>query len=110
MAKRLCTWFAIATLQMMLTAPLLAYLEQPGDHVEHSAQHSDGAPCPDADNDGPCDNACPCFCCPGHAPVFFISPGFLLGKTQQFFVDDFVLSDTLHEPAFFFRVFRPPRL
>ncbi len=45
--------------------PALSVAASEESHTS-AMSHSEGAPCPDGDEDGPCDDNCPCLCCPGH--------------------------------------------
>ena len=51
----------------MVTGPAMAAALESANALPHSsASHADGAPCPDGGDSGPCDDGCPCLCCPGH--------------------------------------------
>ena len=76
--------------------------------TESPQAQEDPCSCPDS-SDEPCDDCCPCPCCPAVAPTAFVN-----GMVSQDSVDVssgpvLVFSQTLHANEIIDRIFRPPR-
>ena len=108
-AGRLLSVLMLCALGMIQVSPALAELEQLPAHDSPISHHDYGAPCPDGDGEEPCDDGCPCLCCPGHtnaliAPSTPSLPGPRLATSDRIAPPDEPIAD-----GAFDRVFRPPR-
>ena len=111
MNKRLLAFMMVSVLSWMIVGPsLAAALESSNaDHVSLGS-HSDSVPCPDGDEEGPCDDGCPCVCCPGHAKVMFSSPVVSLESPHLNSIHRFGPPESVHPSGIHHRIFRPPRV
>ncbi|MFO8070891.1 MAG: hypothetical protein R6V85_03355 [Polyangia bacterium] len=111
MNKRLPSALMLAVFAWMIAGPTVAAALEPSHTALVSpAHHADGAPCPDGDDDGPCDDGCPCLCCPGHATVMFPPAVASLERPHLSSVHRFGPSETDHPSGIHRRIFRPPRV
>ena len=109
--KRLLSALLLAVFAWMIAGPsVAAALESPDTAHASSANHSDGVPCPDGGDEGPCDGGCPCICCPGHAKVMFSSAVVSLETPNLTTLHHFGPSESNHASGIHLRVFRPPRV
>ena len=69
--RRLAALALLGAFASMVAMPALAAAVENALQSSPSTLHRDGAPCPDGDEQGPCEGNCPCLCCPGHATVLF---------------------------------------
>lgn len=67
MSRRFLALVTLWLFAAMLVVPAAATFATAA-HVDASESwHADGSPCPDDDQDGPCDDGCACHCCHGPA-------------------------------------------
>jgi hypothetical protein len=108
MPRRLVALALLGAFASMAALPALAAGADDADQRPASLFHEDGAPCPDGDEEGPCDRNCPCLCCPGHATVLFPvvdgcpAPDLSSTRRQR-------PRKAAHPDGVFCRIFRPPR-
>jgi hypothetical protein len=106
MKKRFLSILLLATFVWTFAEPALATAFEPVDAVDH---HADGIPCSDGDGDGPCDDNCPCLCCPGHLKVVNLLSTNLLDIHLDSTNQRFSPSEENHPNGIHLRIFRPPR-
>jgi hypothetical protein len=102
---------------LVLGALALAALDPALDGALHGAEqaraaahHVDGAPCPDADGEGPCDDGCPCLCCPGHRTTLDAQSAALLNPQIVVVARSAGPRETAPPDRASARIFRPPRV
>ena len=111
MNKRLLSALMLAVFAWMIAEPTLAAtLDSPKSVDASAVNHTDGVPCPDGDDEGPCDSGCPCICCPGHATVIFAPSVASLERPHLQSVHRFGPPEADHPTGIHHRVFRPPRV
>ncbi len=104
------TFFMLLSLITVTISPTLALESESAEHKVSAEQHTDGTPCPDGEGHGPCEEGCPCLCCPGHSTAAVIS------LSQPFVAASLVLSRTFGNfesfvpDGKFSRIYRPPRV
>jgi hypothetical protein len=75
-----------------------------------SSHHRDGSQCPDNDaDDAPCDEGCPCVCCPGHVQVPFANDPSIHPDPPPARRHSTAPMVGLPPSEFVVRIFRPPR-
>ena len=111
MKMRLLSMFMLAVFAWTIGGPALAAAIEPEDEVLSSSNnHSDGIPCPDGDEEGPCDGGCPCVCCPGHATTLSSPSAVFLESPHLSTAHRFGSPDVNHRSGSILRIFRPPRV
>jgi hypothetical protein len=110
MNRRLPSALKLALFAWMIAGPALATELGPSEPARSSSlNHANGVPCPDSDDDGPCDAGCPCTCCPGHSTVMFAPSAVSLEAPHLSSVHRFGPPESDHPSGIRCRVFRPPR-
>jgi hypothetical protein len=110
MVRRLFAVVIVAVFTWMFAGPALAAAIEHDHGVCAPVHHADGTPCPDSHDEGPCDDGCPCVCCPGHAPVASLSSVVALEAPSLMTTDSVGPPDNAHPRGVHRRVFRPPRV
>jgi hypothetical protein len=110
MVKRFLSLLMACALGAMVASPLLAMASGEDGQESSALHHDDGAPCPDGDSESPCDDGCPCFCCPGHATALYSPASALFATPSRVTGDLFGPSEDALPDGAFNRVFRPPRV
>jgi hypothetical protein len=107
--KRLGSLLMLLAVGSALSGPLLASASGHAEEAPAAAHHADGAPCPDGDGNGPCDEGCPCLCCPGHASALHVASDISVPAASPMTPDRVGPPDTVRPDGVSSRVFRPPR-
>ena len=111
MPRHLSSVLMILSLSVGTFGPTLAVASDHADLAPVLEHHPDGTPCPDGDGSGPCEDGCPCLCCPCHStPVAPLHEGqpiaFLPSSCSgPIWAREDAAPDGVAE-----RVFRPPRV
>ncbi len=104
MAKRLLSMFVLCIFSMVMIGTSKTFFSS-GDKV----QHDDGSHCQDSDENAPCDDRCPCLCCPGHfGALNTVATTFITTDTNTS-NHEFAFPDDHHPSGVFRDIFRPPR-
>ena len=110
MMKGLVSLIMLLSLITVTISPTLAAASDSAEHKVSAELHMDGTPCPDDESHGPCEEGCPCLCCPGH------STAAVLSLSRPFVAASRVLSRTFGNFESFVpdgkysRIYRPPRV
>ncbi len=110
MANRILALLLACLFSVTVAGPGLLLAAGSAGPDSASAHHEDGAPCPDGDDQGPCDPGCSCLCCPGHAPVQRPAAAASLVNPLLAMSHDCRPPDAFHPEGVFYRIFRPPRV
>lgn len=113
MSRRLAWLLCLWLIGVTTAGPGLAAAHGPDDPGLSLPHHGGGAPCPDGDGHGPCDDGCPCLCCPGHGTVLYPPVSTGLGRPHResspVIRCGFGPPEALHPDDITRRIFRPPR-
>ena len=108
MMKHLLSLLVLTILFVSVIIPALPVAASQDSHA-FASPHSEGVPCPDGGEDGPCDDNCPCLCCPGH----FLALGTFATTFVKADTDttrhEFFSSDAPLPSGILRGIFRPPR-
>jgi len=82
------------------------------EHAEHNSsqaeQHQDGSPCSDSNDQEPCDQSCPCLCCPGHGSLLYNSMVTLTSNPFLKSLQPFNALKKVLLQGFLSKIYRPP--
>ena len=110
MTRRLLSASIMLAFAWIIIWPTVASATRSADHIIlFSYNHNEGSPCPDCDEDGPCDDTCSCTCCQSHSTVMFSVSTSFVDTPDAPRTPSCEISDTLNSGDFQNRIFRPPR-
>ncbi len=110
MYKRFLSLLIVVTLVWISPGLIVVTLSLLDTDQSLSHNHADGAPCHDADEEGPCESGCPCLCCPGHTVLLFRPSDISIESSMLTSLHNFGSLESKHPVGITSRIFRPPQV